>query len=499
MLAFCESLLYSGSMDSREKVKLFIEKQNLVEKGDRILLGLSGGADSVCLFYLLLELREELGFMLRAAHIHHGIRTEADEDAAYVKALCEKEHVFCYTYREDVPAFAKKQRLGEEEAGRLLRYRDFEKSLEAWQKEEAETENAANLSAYKIAAAHHLNDQAETVLFQLFRGCGLSGLRGILPRRDRIIRPLLCLLKEEIELYLQMNGIAWREDETNVSEEYSRNKIRSRILPYAEEEICFGAAAHIGKTAEIVREAEEYIKKQTETAYRGMAVEQAGGIMFDIASLRREDVFLQKQLLLYGFSRILEARKDIGAMHIEDILQLAGKQGNGELFLPDHVRVRKVYESLFLSRDKEETSAVFPDAAGFLLSKEKPDIRMEQIDLSKEDTVKKRFGIRYISEIMECIPQKTYTKWLDCDKIKMPFSVRHREEGDFLTIDGAMNKKSLHRYLIEQKIPAAHRDKLWLLADASHVIWVPGGRISAYYKVTEQTKTILQVQICKEE
>lgn len=486
-------------MDCREKVKLFIEKHNLIQKDDNILLGLSGGADSVCLFELLLELRGELGFTLRAAHVHHGIRTEADGDAAYVKELCEKEHTFCYMYREDVPAFAKAQGLGEEEAGRLLRYLDFEKSLEKWQKEEAEAEKAVNLSSYKIATAHHLNDQAETVLFQMFRGCGLSGLRGILPKRGQIIRPLLCLSKEEIESDLRKNGIAWREDQTNASEEYNRNKIRNRILPYAETEICGGAAAHIANAAEIVREAETYIQKQTENAYRETAKEQENSIVFDIASLRKEDIFMQKQLLLYALSRILEARKDIGAAHIEDILKLTEKQGNGELFLPDYVRVWKVYQNLILSRENGEIPSIFLEESGFLLSEEKPEIKTERIDLSKEDTVKKRFGIRHLSEIMECIPQKTYTKWLDCDKIKMPFSVRHKEAGDYLTIDGAMHKKSLRRYLIEEKIPAAHREKLWLLADGSHVIWIPGGRISAYYKVTEQTKTILQVQICKEE
>lgn len=175
-------------MNVEDKVKNFIEEQELIRKGDKILLGLSGGADSVCLFYLLLSLREKLGFKLRAAHIHHGIRQEAEQDVLYVTMLCEKEGVPCDIFREDVPTYAKEQELSEEEAGRLLRYLDFEKSLTAWQQEEG-----GEKTSYKIATAHHENDQAETVLFQLFRGCGLSGLRGMLPQRENIIRPLLRL------------------------------------------------------------------------------------------------------------------------------------------------------------------------------------------------------------------------------------------------------------------------------------------------------------------
>ncbi len=122
--------------------------------------------------------------------------------------------------------------------------------------------------------------------------------------------------------------------------------------------------------------------------------------------------------------------------------------------------------------------------------------RTEKVDLSDEETVKKRFGIRNLSEIMECIPEKTYTKWFDYDKIETSFSLRHRESGDYLSIDQVMNHKSLRRYLMEMKLPVSCRDRIWLFADASHVMWVPGGRISSYYKVTKQTKTILQIEIC---
>lgn len=516
-------------MSAENKTRAFIGKENLIKKGDRILLGLSGGADSVCLFYLLLGLKEELGFALRAAHVHHGIRAEAEEDVTYVQALCEKEGIRLYLFREDVPAYAEKHGMSNEEAGRLLRYRDFEESLRSWQAEENERSNdlsgiaADELSSgekccaepgedglyphFKIAAAHHGDDQAETVLFKLFRGCGLAGLRGMLPERGHIIRPLLCLSREEIEGFLRERGILWREDATNKADDYARNKIRHRILPCADREISGGAAKHIVKTAEIVREAEEYLGRQTKEAYARTAKEAEGGILFDIPALHREDIFIRKQLLLYGIGRLSAGRKDIGAVHVEDVFRLSEKKGNGELSLPGGITAEKCYQKLALFQSgreggedkKARLGALSAEEKGFLCGEDAPQVSTERIDLAEEESVKKRFGIREISEIMHCIPEKTYTKWFDYDRIIIPFSVRRPESGDYLTIDREMNRKSFRRYLMEEKVPAAYRGRIWLLAAGSHVIWVPGGRMSSYYKVTEETKAILQVQICGEE
>lgn len=486
-------------MSVEKKVKAFIREQKLIEKGDRILLGLSGGADSVCLFYLLLGLRDEFDFKLRAVHVHHGIREEAEEDAAYVKGLCKKEGIRCHIFREDVPSRAKERGLGEEETGRMLRYADFETCLRSWQEE-----NGEDLLRFKIATAHHENDQAETVLFQLFRGCGLAGLRGILPRRERIIRPLLCLSRKEIEQFLLERGVLWREDKTNQAEDYSRNKIRHRILAYAERELNFDAAGHIAKTAEIVREAECYIERQVKEAYEKTAREGEGFVAFDIPSLYREDIFLRRQLMLRGLERLLAARKDIGAVHVEDILRLAKKEGNGEISLPGGIRARKSYRKLVLflkeGGDADRMlSALMFEGKHFLYGEEAPVMETLFIDLAEEKNMPEPFDTGKISEILRSIPQKTYTKWFDYDKIKMPFSVRHPESGDYLTIDERMNQKSFRRYMIEDKIPAPYRNRIWLLADGSHVIWVPGGRMSSYYKVTAQTKNILQVKIERKE
>lgn len=463
-----------------EKVTAYIRKHNLISVGDRILLGLSGGADSVCLFYLLTGLQKEFSFELRAAHVHHGIRLEADEDASYVEKICREEGIFCYVFKEDVPAFARKQGLTEEEAGRILRYRDFEKAQERWQEEEG-------AKCCKIAVAHHANDQAETVLFQLFRGSGIAGLRGMVPARDKIIRPILCLSREEIERYLTERDIFWCEDKTNASEEYSRNKIRHNILPYAEKEICTGAVEHIGKTAEVLQEAERYIRTQTKEAFIGAATEEENRIVFNLLKFSEEDVFIKKQMLLYAMEKLSAGRKNIGSVHIEDILELLQKQGNGELFLPGKLTVRKSYQKLIVFGEKAEEDNIVIENRGFFTAMQEPIIETELFRIPEDEEQKKIF--------LEGIPEKTYTKWFDYAKIGASYVLRHREKGDFLTIDSLLHHKTVKEYMVQEKIPAEMRDKIWLLADGSHVMWIPGGRMSAFYKVSEQTENVLQISI----
>lgn len=492
-----------------KKVKSYIEKQDMIRKGDRILLGLSGGADSVCLFTILLSLREELGFALRAAHVHHGIRREAQEDVSYVEGLCRREGIYCYVFREDVRAFAKESGLTEEEAGRKLRYLDFEKALREWREEcsgQGEAETAADFrgsaktpgreTRYKIATAHHMDDQAETVLFQLFRGSGLSGLRGILPVRENVIRPLLCLSRKEIEDFLKDRKIRWQQDATNASEAYSRNKIRRKLLPYAEKEICGGAAGHIAKTAEIVREAEDYIRKQTKDAYRNVVKEKGESFfILSVPALEAEDIFLQKQLILYTLEQITAARKDIGAVHIESIQNLMQKKGNGEVTLPGGVTVRKTFQSLLFWKGKEpELSGLLLRERGFFFGEKEPQLKAEILSLPDQGT-RKGISLSDTGKIADCIPQKMYTKWFDCAKINSVPVLRKRRGGDFLTIDDSLHRKSIKEYMIQEKIPARLRDKIWMLADGAHIMWIPGGRMSAYYKVTKETKTIWQAEI----
>ena len=230
-----------------EKVLDYIRKNGMVQRGDRIIAGVSGGPDSVCLLFLLDKYKETLGISLEVVHMEHGIRgKESLEDAAFVENFCRKLAIPCHTYHRDIPKLAREWKCSGEEAGRRARYEAFE---------EVRGKNGGT----KIAVAHNRNDQAETVLFHLVRGSGLSGLSGIRPVRGNIIRPLLCLTREEIEDLLRKENLPFRTDATNLETDYARNRIRLNILPLLREELNPRTCEHLAETAERLALAEDYL------------------------------------------------------------------------------------------------------------------------------------------------------------------------------------------------------------------------------------------------
>lgn len=238
-----------------QRVMAYCRAQGLFAPGDGVVLGVSGGADSVCLLFSLHRLRRELGIRLYVVHVNHGIRPDAAQDGAYVEELCRRLEVPFTLVEEDVQALARRQRCSTEEAGRQARYQAFDREMERRQ-------------ARKVAVAHNAGDRAETMLFHLFRGTGLAGLGSIRPVRGQVVRPLLGLERREIEAYLEQRGISYCRDSTNESDAYTRNRIRRHILPYAEQEVCMGATAHLCRTADIFMEIEDYMEEQVRQAGR---------------------------------------------------------------------------------------------------------------------------------------------------------------------------------------------------------------------------------------
>lgn len=231
-----------------KKIKEYADKWNMLEAGDKVVAGVSGGADSICLLFVLMELQKEIPFELTAVHVNHGLRAEAaDRDEAYVRELCETYRIPCVSYRENVELIAKNRKQSLEEAGREVRREAFRRTMESW-------------GGTKIALAHHKNDNAETFLMNLARGSGLKGLGGMLPVNGTIIRPLLAAERQEIEQYLKENGIAYCTDETNKSDDYTRNRIRNHMIPLLEDGVNKRAVAHISDTMERLREVQEFLR-----------------------------------------------------------------------------------------------------------------------------------------------------------------------------------------------------------------------------------------------
>ncbi len=451
------------------------------------MAGISGGADSVCLFFVLLELQKKIPFTFEVLHVHHGLRAEADEDAAFVQNLCRQHDIPCEVRYYKIRSEAFQRGVSEEEAGRMARYEAFESLMQ---------EHHLN----KLVTAHHMDDQAETVLFRLFRGSGLTGLCGIRPVQENRIRPLLCLTKDEIRETLREEKITWREDATNQEDLYARNKIRNHILPYAEKEICQGSARHTAEAAEKLLEAEDFIRRQVEVAkpYVTALDENDYERILYIPKLLEQDPYIQQQILLLTISEITSARKDITAVHIRDIRKLAEKTGNGQLSLPYGLEVRRSYDELIFTAPEEEEAE---DLQGLeIISQKKIPQKLEIPVRVPGGVTVPGMGSVICSVIMasggEQIPEKAYTKWLDYDKIDESLVLRSRRSGDYITIkgpDGFPVRKSIKEYMINEKIPASDRDEIFLLASGSHVVWIPGYRISEKAKVTDNTRQILQV------
>ena len=228
------------------EVLTFIRKQDMFASSGTVVVGVSGGADSVCLLTVLHALAPLLGICPVVAHLNHGVRENAKEDAAYVQQLCKTMEVPYYEKSVNIPLIAREKNLGEELVGRMERYAFFEEVQE-------------KTGATYIAVAHTKNDRAETVLFHLFRGSGPTGLSGIRAKRDEIVRPLLCLNREQIEEYLEACELAYCHDDTNDTDAYARNRIRHHILSYASEEICDGAVENICNAAMHMERMQEYL------------------------------------------------------------------------------------------------------------------------------------------------------------------------------------------------------------------------------------------------
>lgn len=453
------------------KVIAYVEENQLIQKKDRIVIGVSGGADSVCLFCVLLELQSRYELELFVVHVHHGIRgEEADRDEEFVRSLAKQKKIAYFPVWRDVPKLAKEQGATEEEAGRLARYEAFYEVLE-------------KVGGNKIAVAHNKNDCAETVLFQLFRGSGLKGMGGIPPKRKEIIRPLLSVERKEIEAYLKERGQEYCIDRTNLEQEYARNKIRLSLLPMVEKEINEKAVEHIARTAQFLREAETYIGKNVEQLYEKIVSEKNGQYFIGLKSLKEQDVVVQRELIRLLISRIAGKAKDIEAKHIEIVLSLMKNQSGKMVNLPYHIVVRREYEFLvFATREEEKNRYSYELIPGrtYRIAEAGWDISME---LQKTEGDWKE------------IPQNTCMKWFDYDKIENGIHLRNRKDGDYFQINGAGGTKKLKDHFIDRKIPREQRDNMALLADGSHVIWILGDRISERYKITKTTRNILKVKI----
>lgn len=453
----------------QERVLGFIKKYQMLQNHDRVVVGLSGGADSVCLFLLLFSLREQLGIELAAVHVNHGLRgAEADADEGYVKELCKKLGVPCKCYFFPVAEIARKEQLSEEETGRAVRRRAFAEYMEEWK-------------GTKLALAHHQDDAAETMLHHLARGTSLSGLCSLKPVRGNVIRPLLCMNREEVEHYLKERKIAYCTDSTNLEDAYTRNKIRHHVLSYLTREVNPHTAAHMARTAEDLGELESYLNGQIQDLLVKLRENKRQSSLLS-QELLQEPAFLQRYVIRAWLLDYCGTVKNVTREHLEALAGLFNAKVGKTVSLPGNYKAVRVYEGIELQDAGKETDReIRPEL--LLCPGERQQIEAYLIDSA------------ILFESKAKIPQKKYTKWLNYDRIKDNLVLRTRKQGDYLVINEAGGRKKLKDYFIDRKIPVKERDSVLLLAAGQEILWVVGYRLSEAYKVTPDTEKILRIEI----
>lgn len=465
------------------KIETTMLQQGVLHAGDGIVLGVSGGADSVCLLLLLAELRELYDLKLFVLHVHHGIRgAEADADAAFVEELCEAYSVPCRVARVDIPALAAERHCSKEEMGRKERYRLFEEYRE-------------EKHAQWIAVAHNLEDNAETLLWNLCRGSGRAGLVGMRPVRGRIIRPLLKVSRTEIEMYLKRKGQNFRIDRTNQTVDYTRNRIRHQILPLLSEHVNSQAVLHIAESAERMAAISDYLEAQI-TAEREKMQEKNGLVW------RNEDyeccpAALRAEVLLACLKQVSRQQQDFTAEHLHAIQELFSKEVGKQVHLPYGVQARRTYEGVCIEKPETGEKQKQTDEE-YALS---PDETLQEITLPDGAWIQYRLQEFHAEENREefiKIMENGCTKCFDYDKIHHNLVLRTRKTGDRLVMHPDGRTKKLKDYWIDQKVPREERDSKWLLAEGSYLLWILGERTGENYRIDKDTKKVLIVQWEKE-
>lgn len=472
-----------------DRIRRFIDKENLLNKGDTVIMGISGGADSICLLCVLGNLKAEYNLNLVAVHVNHGLRETAIRDQQYTENICKKMNVKCVSVSVPVSDYAASKHLSTEEAGRILRYEAFE------------SVGKELTGDYKIAVAHNMNDNAETVFLNMARGTGLKGISGITARRNNIIRPLLCITRQEIEQYLAEASVEYCTDETNLTDDYSRNRIRHDVLPVLNT-INDAAVEKIFSLTNQVKQAEDYLDSETRRIINQSAVRSDGDILINTDVLREVHPYIKSRVLLEVLGEISGKKKDIGQVHVNVLIDLLNNTSGKTANLPYEITAVKEYNKLRLTKSikkNEDNGQVFIDLTDCTDGREviinmpgnKGLVRASVVNLS--DIMDNNAGIQNI-------PSGLYEKWFDYDKLKVEekacdskLCLRYRQEKDSICISKDGHRKKLKNYMIDEKIPSLMREVVPVVAIGQDIVWVVGYRDSLSYRIDNKTKTVLKL------
>jgi tRNA(Ile)-lysidine synthase len=422
-------------------------------KRAKLLVATSGGIDSMVASYIL----NSLGYNIALAHCNFKLRAkDADKDEVFVKDWAHKNNIVCYTRPFETAQYAATQKISIQLAARELRYQWFDGLL-------------AQENYDYIITAHHANDNLETILLNLTRGTGFKGLLGIPEQNDKIIRPFLPFSREAILMFAQKNNIAWREDKSNASDKYSRNKIRHQVIPVLQE-LNPNLIDSFTKNQDYLKGVENVLKDRLK-AVKKEVVRQIGksSLSFDIAKISK---LSNPKAYLFALFR------DYGFTAWDDIADLLTAQSGKQIFSKTH-RLLKDREALLLS-PLERGNEI---KESYLINNLEIGLSLEDLSLSFEDVSKTDFN----SETnKECV-------FIDKDKIKGSLKVRKWQKGDYFYPFGMQNRKKISTFFKDQKMSLLKKENTWLLCDDNNIVWIIGQRLDNRFRISEKTQKILKI------
>lgn len=463
-----------------DKVIDYIKENELIQKGDKILVALSGGPDSVCLLHILYELKDTFNLTLGAIHINHMLRGEdSDKDEKYIIKLCNELGINHYVKRIDIEYVAKFENVSLEVAGRNERYKAFEEIRKKYEYN-------------KIAVAHNANDQAETVLMRIMRGTGLEGLTGIKSKReDGVIRPILCLNRQDIERYCEEKRLNPRIDSSNYERIYSRNKVRLDILPYMKEHFNKDIIDTLNRMSILLQKDNEFIEKYSNKCYNKYCENLGERFRISRNLFKEEMDSIITRVIIRAFKEISNSHQNFEMKHIYEIVSLANKDTGKRLNLTNKIICENLYgDIIFIKKEKHK----------------KELSNNSEIKIDKNDIYKKVVFDNYIIsfEIIENRNEVEFSKnnlikLFDYDNIEKEIVIRYRKDGDKIVPLGMNGSKKLKDIFIDLKIPREDRNSIPVLCFDDKISWIVGYKTSQLFKVTKDTKKILKITMNRKE
>lgn len=458
----------------------FILKNKLISENDKIVVGLSGGPDSICLLSLLNGIKEDFNITIVAAHINHMFRgEEAEKDEEYAKGICENNNIPFYSTKVNVSQYGKERGLSSESAGREVRYKFFSEILQ---------KNNMN----KIATAHNANDQAETILMRIMRGTGLEGLCGIPVKRDNTyIRPILFMSREEVEEYCMEKDLNPRIDKTNLERIYNRNKVRLDILPYMKSNFNKDIVETINRMGSIVQDDNEFIEHESKKYYNIFCVKNKSEISIKPDAFKLHSAIINR-VIRKAVNEVSGNKYDLEYKHITDIIELQSSKTGKKIDLPNKIEACNIYKQVLIRHKEENVES--KDSNNNIVFKIKEFLH-KKVEFSDYTF---NFEVIKISEKIN-ITNNDVIKYFDYNKIVDSVIIRNRKDGDKIQLLGMKGNKKLKDLFIDMKIPKQERELIPIIQFDNDISWIVGIRTSEKFKVTSKTVEVLKITAKRKE